>query len=368
MRRALTLAAETTALASPNPQVGCVLVRNSEIFSEGAHRYDHLDHAEIVALKQAAAKGISTEGATAYVTLEPCSHQGRTGPCADALIAARVARVVIATQDPNPKVSGQGIARLRAAGVSVTVGILQSEARTLNDPFAHFIRTGKPFVTLKSALSIDGKLAPNPLLRTPNQPHWLTGEAARADVQTLRHASDAILTGIGTILADNPTLTDRTNLPRRRPLLRIILDPQLRIPLTASILGPNLLILHAESANPTKAQALQNAGAELLPLDTHKLRTILDHLSQRQILSLLVESGPTLTTSFLTQNLVDRLILYYADTELGPESLLFTPNPILLQQRLLRPTRVTFPNGQTEDVRITGYLHDPWKDVPQDVT
>src|SRR6266851_2281777 len=228
MQRALKLAAETVGLASPNPQVGCVLTKNPpdsgmpKIIGEGAHLYDNRDHAEIVALKQAAARGFSTKGATAYVTLEPCSHHGRTGPCADALIAAGVSRCVVATADPNPLVSGQGIARLQAAGIDVTVGILQQQARDLNEAFALFIRTQTPFVTLKAALSVDGKLAPPPANRFPNQTHWLTGPAARAEVQTLRHASDAILTGIGTVLADNPLLTDRTGLPRRRPLLRVI--------------------------------------------------------------------------------------------------------------------------------------------------
>ena len=376
MRRALALAAATTALASPNPQVGCLLVRNNEILAEGAHLYDRFDHAEIVALKQAAAKGIPVEGATAYVTLEPCSHQGRTGPCADALIAARIARVVIATQDPNPKVSGQGTARLRAAGIAVTVGVLQSEARTLNDAFAHSIRTGRPFVTLKAALSVDGKLAPNPANRTPNQPHWLTGPAARADVQRLRHASDAILTGVGTILADNPTLTDRTSLTRRRPLLRIVLDPHLRTPPQAHILGPDLLILHTKSADPTKVAALQQAGAELQSVSSEtghlNLPTVLSILSHRHILSLFLESGPTLNGAFLLQGLVDQVILYYSETELDASALPFATgvsSPYLLQQNLQRTTRATFPHGHTEDARITGYLHDPWEGVAQsDVT
>jgi diaminohydroxyphosphoribosylaminopyrimidine deaminase/5-amino-6-(5-phosphoribosylamino)uracil reductase len=253
MQRALKLAAETTGLASPNPQVGCVLVRSTprrdshKIIGEGAHIYANYDHAEIVALNQAAAHGTSTKGATAYVTLEPCSHHGRTGPCADALIAAGISRCVIATQDPNPQVSGQGIQKLRAANIEVTLGVLEQPARDLNEAFAHFIRNRTPFVTLKAALSVDGKLAPSPGLRNPNQPHWLTGPAARHAVQLLRHASDAVLTGIGTVLADDPQLTDRSGmqyparsglfgpnaLPRRRPLLRVILDTHLRIPLTS---------------------------------------------------------------------------------------------------------------------------------------
>src|SRR6267378_221206 len=246
MQRALKLATETIGLASPNPQVGCVLTQNHpgggtpKIIGEGAHLYDNRDHAEIVALKQAAHRGFSTKDATAYVTLEPCSHHGRTAPCANALIDAGIARCVIATQDPNPLVSGQGIEKLRAANIEVTLGVLEQPARDLNDAFAHFIQHRTPFVTLKAALSVDGKLAPPPALRYPNQPFWLTGPAARYQVQLLRHASDAILTGIGTVLADDPQLTDRSGmqdparsgtqdptpsglsgpnaLPRRRPL------------------------------------------------------------------------------------------------------------------------------------------------------
>ena len=218
MRQALKLAAETIGLASPNPQVGCILVNNGETIGEGAHLYDNRDHAEIVALKQAASRNLSTHGATAYVTLEPCSHHGRTPPCADSLIASGIARCVIATQDPNPQVSGQGIQKLRAAGIEVTLGVLQQQARNLNEAFAHFIQHRTPFVTLKAALSLDGKLAPSLTSRLPNQPHWLTGPAARHEVQLLRHASDAVLTGIGTVLADNPLLTDRSGAlrPQRR--------------------------------------------------------------------------------------------------------------------------------------------------------
>src|SRR6201996_8523911 len=236
LRRALELASEAAAFASPNPTVGCVLLRpeTTTVLGEGAHFYDNFDHAEIAALKQARAGGHDLHGATAYVALEPCVHHGRTGPCSDALIAAGIARCVVATADPNPLVRGQGLARLTAAGVEVLVVPADSEfaqkARRLNDAFAFSIQHQRPFVTLKAAVSVDGKLAPAPEMRTATVPHWLTGSAARADVQRLRHASDAILTGIGTVLADDPELTDRTGLPRRRSLLRVVLDPGLRIP------------------------------------------------------------------------------------------------------------------------------------------
>ena len=220
LRRALELASDASAFASPNPTVGCVLARpeSSTVLGEGAHFYDNFDHAEIVALKQARAAGHDLHGATACVTLEPCVHHGRTGPCSDALIAAGITRCVVATFDPNPVVRGNGLARLSAAGVEVLVlpadSELAQQARRLNDAFAFAIQHQRPFVTLKAAVSVDGKLAPPPGERSATAPHWLTGSAARADVQRLRHASDAILTGVGTVLADDPELTDRTGLPR----------------------------------------------------------------------------------------------------------------------------------------------------------
>jgi diaminohydroxyphosphoribosylaminopyrimidine deaminase/5-amino-6-(5-phosphoribosylamino)uracil reductase len=392
MQRALNLATETIGLASPNPQVGCVLTQSPsdggtpKIIGEGAHLYDNRDHAEIVALKQAAARGFSTKGATAYVTLEPCSHHGRTAPCANALIAAGIARCVIATRDPNPLVSGQGIQKLRDANIAVTLGILQQPARDLNDAFAHFIQHRTPFVTLKAALSVDGKLAPPPASRSPNQPFWLTGPAARHQVQLLRHASDAVLTGIGTVLADDPQLTDRsgmqdparTALPRRRPLLRVILDTHLRIPLTsqlvrsaASAVGSqsergsesDLLILCGSLAPPAKAAALRSLGVEIEQIPNHaerlSLPAVLSTLAERNILSLLLECGSHLNGAFLRQNLVDKAVLIYAETELGDQALPFAQgiaSPYLFEQSLHRVTRTTYG----PDACVTGYLHDPW--------
>jgi diaminohydroxyphosphoribosylaminopyrimidine deaminase/5-amino-6-(5-phosphoribosylamino)uracil reductase len=373
MQRALQLAAETTALASPNPQVGCVLVSgrngNNKIIGEGAHLYDNRDHAEIVALKMAAAQGFSPQGATAYVTLEPCSHHGRTGPCADALIAAGIARVVIATEDPNPLVSGQGIAKLRAANIEVTLGTLRQPARNLNEAFAHFIQTRTPFVTLKTALSVDGKLAPRPASRDSNQPHWLTSSAALHEVQRLRHASDAILTGIGTVLADDPQLTDRSGLPRRRPLLRVLLDTHLRTPLTSQLVRSavnDLLFLCGSAASPEKIAALETRGAEVKVIPNHgdhlSLPAVLAELAERNILSLLLEGGSHLNGSFLRQDLVDKAVLFYAPTELGDQAIPFAEgfaSPFLLEQSLQRITRTTFG----PDTCVTGYLHDPWPNL-----
>ncbi|MEO6816827.1 MAG: bifunctional diaminohydroxyphosphoribosylaminopyrimidine deaminase/5-amino-6-(5-phosphoribosylamino)uracil reductase RibD [Edaphobacter sp.] len=370
MQRALILARETVALASPNPQVGCVLVKGGEIIAEGAHFYDHRDHAEIAALKQARERGIDVTGATAYVTLEPCSHHGRTGPCADALVAARISRCVIATQDPNPQVSGQGIAKLRAAGIEVAIGVLQQPARDLNEAFAHFIVQHRPFVTLKAALSVNGYLAPSPQTRAPNQPHWLTGPAARAEVQRHRHASDAILTGIGTVLADNPALTDRTNQPRRRPLLRVVLDSHLRTPLDSQLVrtaNHDLLLLTSSRAPAERIEALQQAGAEVEAIPDHddrlSLAAVLKALAERQILSLLLESGTHLNGAFLRHDLVDKAVLFYSDTELGCDSLPFAEgiaSSYLFQQSLHRTTHNTFGPTEKPDACITGYLHDPW--------
>jgi diaminohydroxyphosphoribosylaminopyrimidine deaminase/5-amino-6-(5-phosphoribosylamino)uracil reductase len=383
LARALNLAREAAAFASPNPTVGCVLVRGETILGEGAHLYDARDHAEIAAFKQAAALGHNVRGATAYVTLEPCAHHGRTGPCADALIAAGIARCVVATVDPNPLVSGQGLAKLRAANIDVLLldpaHPLAQQARHLNDAFAHFIQHHRPFTTLKAALSVDGKLAPPRSTRTSTTPHWVTGTLARADTQLLRCASDAILTGIGTVLADNPSLSDRTGLPRRRPLLRIVLDSTLRTPLDSALVrtaSSDLLILCSEDTNlaPTEREsALRSRNVDVLRIPTYEnrldLHASLAALAERNILSVLIEAGSALNGAFLRANLIDKLVLYYAESELGLDALPFATgfdSPYALQQRLTQVTRTTFPSNlalNAEDVRITGYLHDPWATI-----
>ncbi|MCL2660026.1 MAG: bifunctional diaminohydroxyphosphoribosylaminopyrimidine deaminase/5-amino-6-(5-phosphoribosylamino)uracil reductase RibD [Acidobacteriaceae bacterium] len=382
MQQALRLAAATAGLASPNPQVGCVLVRDGEAFAAGSHLYELRDHAEIAAIKQASQRGLATCGATAYVTLEPCSHQGRTGPCADALIAAGITRCVVATADPNPLVSGQGIRRLEAAGVEVTLNVLQQQARDLNESFAHFIRTGIPFVTLKAALSIDGKIAPSPARRFPNQPHWITGPRARHEVQLLRHSSDAVLTGIGTVLADNPSLTDRSNLlgpngePRRRRLLRVILDSHLRTPLDSELVrsatrsadGSDVLILTSTSAASARIAELNARSVDVETIPDHagrlSLPAVLDALGERSILSVLLECGSHLNGAFLRQNLVDKAILYYSQTELGEQAVPFAQGIESLygfEQTLARVTRTLVE----PDARVTGYLHYPWDGAPE---
>lgn len=373
MQRALDLAATTTALASPNPQVGCVLVKDDSVIGEGVHLYEARDHAEIAAIKDAAARGHATAGATAYVILEPCSHTGRTGPCADALIAAGIARCVVATGDPNPFVSGSGLKKLRDAGVEITLGVLEQAARDLNDAFAHFIQTQTPFVTLKAALSVDGKLAPPAIERQPKTSHWITGPEAREEVQRLRHASDAILTGIGTVLADDPLLTDRTGKPRRRPLLRVILDTHLRLPIESRLVRAaanfedDLLIFCDAAAPAAKIAAFEDAGIEVEPIVSHdgrlSLPAVLADLHDRSIVSLLLECGSHLNGSFLAQRLVDKVVLFCSETELGEAAMPFAagfPSPFLLEQSLTRTTQATFGPPDRPDSCLTGYLTNPW--------
>ena len=373
MERALALARETMALASPNPRVGCVLARNGEVLGEGAHRYSERDHAEIVALLQARSRGFDPAGATAYVTLEPCSHHGRTGPCADALIAARVWRVVVATVDPNPEVSGEGIRRMRAAGVSVETGVLEQAARALNDGFARRITSGRPLVTLKAALSADGMLAPAPRTRTGATPVWLTGPAARKEVQRMRHASDAVVTGIGTVLADNPALTDRSGLPRRRPLLRVVLDSGLRLPLTSYLLtsaADDLLVVCRDDADARRRERLEQRGARVLPLRDNpetgrpELPELLAHLASDGMNDVLVEAGSAVNGAFLREGLVDAVSLFFAEKDLGPGAVPFAvgaSSPFALEQQLSRIQRSAIDSPGQRDALVRGYLHDPWE-------
>jgi diaminohydroxyphosphoribosylaminopyrimidine deaminase / 5-amino-6-(5-phosphoribosylamino)uracil reductase len=319
MQHALDLARKGIGLASPNPTVGCVIVKDGAILGEGFHQYDWRDHAEIIALKQA---GDRAKGATLYVTLEPCNHTGRTGPCSTAIVKTGIARVVAAMEDPNPKTRGSSFTSMRAAGIEIAVGLLESDAQKLNEAFAHWITRGNPFITLKSALTLDGQLA-MPHSRKSKRPTWISSEESRAEVHRMRHASDAILTGIGTILADNPLLTDRSGLPRRRHLLRVILDTKLRLPLESRIVQTadnDLLVLTSASLKSTKAQTLQNAGVEVIKTKSRQGKVGLDivarELGRREILSVLLESGPRLNSAALCANLVQKIVLFYA-TELS---------------------------------------------------
>ncbi|MGB7750295.1 MAG: bifunctional diaminohydroxyphosphoribosylaminopyrimidine deaminase/5-amino-6-(5-phosphoribosylamino)uracil reductase RibD, partial [Candidatus Acidiferrales bacterium] len=257
MLRALTLATRSAALAHPNPIVGAVLVKNGKIIGEGFHDYDRRDHAEIVALKQA---GKNARGATLYVTLEPCCTTGRTGPCTKAIIAAEIKKVVAAMRDPNPAVSGKGIAELRRAGIQLISGVLEKQAQHLNEDFARWIKTKLPLVTLKTALTLDGQIA-----QKAGSVTWITSQQSRDAVQRLRHEADALLTGIGTVLADNPRMSDRTGEPRRRPLLRAIVDSRLRTPLRSNLVQTaqhDVVIFTTQSPDSPKAHALTRAGIE----------------------------------------------------------------------------------------------------------
>jgi diaminohydroxyphosphoribosylaminopyrimidine deaminase / 5-amino-6-(5-phosphoribosylamino)uracil reductase len=330
MEHALELARKGVGLASPNPTVGCVILKEGAILGDGFHQYAWRDHAEIVALKQA---GERARGATMYVTLEPCNHAGRTGPCTEAILAAGISRVVAAMEDPNPRTRGSGFTRLRGAGIEVETGVLEAAAEKLNEAFAYWITAHKPFVTMKSALTLDGQLA-LPQTRGGKKRVWITGEESRAEVQRMRHASDALLTGIGTILADNPLLTDRSGLPRRRRLLRVVLDARLRLSPKARIVetaDDDLLVFTSVSLKLARARKLQNAGVEILQLKSRggslDLNEVLRELGKRDILSVLLEAGPRLNGAALSAGVIRRLVLFYAPKLAGHSKVPFQLSP-----------------------------------------
>lgn len=317
MRQALELARLGLGRTSPNPAVGAVLVRDGEIVGRGFHTWAGVKHAEILALEEA---GERARGATLYVTLEPCVHQGRTGPCTEAILAAGVRRVVAATEDPNPAVRGAGLRRLAEAGVEVELAEpYRDEAERLNEAFFHFMRTGRPLVTLKAAVTLDGKIsAPD------DNRGWITSEQARAHVQQLRHLSDAILTGIGTVLADDCLLTDRTGLERSRPLLRIVLDSQLRLPLESRMVASaqgDLLVVTTSAAPEARKRLLEERGVEVVALDgpggRTDLRALIALLAGRRYLSLMIEAGSRVNWSALEAGVVDKIFFYYAPKILG---------------------------------------------------
>jgi diaminohydroxyphosphoribosylaminopyrimidine deaminase/5-amino-6-(5-phosphoribosylamino)uracil reductase len=368
MEHALGLARKGIGLASPNPTVGCVIVRDGQIVGEGFHQYEWRDHAEIMALKSA---GEKARGATMYVTLEPCNHKGRTGPCTEAIIAAGVQRVVAAMQDPNPVNSGRGFEHLGQSSIEVVTDICEAEAHRLNEPFACWIRTKKPFVTLKSALTLDGQLALPPSGKRGaknsgkrSRSEWISSEESRAEVHRMRHASDALLTGIGTILADDPLLTDRSRLPRRRRPLRVVLDAKLRLPPKARIVktaDDDLLVFTAASRESPKARKLQNAGVEVVHAKTENgridLQTVLAELGRREVLSVLLEAGPTLNGAALAAGIVHKLFLFYAPKIAGENKVPFALAPGLT----LLPLQniCTYPFGP--DLAIEGYLRDAYR-------
>jgi diaminohydroxyphosphoribosylaminopyrimidine deaminase / 5-amino-6-(5-phosphoribosylamino)uracil reductase len=328
MERALELARFGIAMCSPNPVVGCIILdRAGQLLGQGWHEYDLLDHAEVIALKEASQFGSERlRGGTAYVTLEPCNHTGRTGPCTEALIAAGLGRVVAATIDPNPSVAGHGIETLRAAGLETTVGVCEAEARRLNEGFAHWSQHKRPFVLMKVAMTLDGCIAPPPGTHAAREPYWITSEAARAAVQPLRWQADAALTGIGTVLADDPMLTDRSGHRRRRPLLRVVLDSTLRMPLDSKLVksAQNDLAVFTVSNDEARIGELRRRGVrvEVLPAEEGRvpLGRVLDKLGEEGILTLLTETGTRLNTSLLAGGLVDRVHLFVSPQIMGSDA------------------------------------------------
>jgi diaminohydroxyphosphoribosylaminopyrimidine deaminase/5-amino-6-(5-phosphoribosylamino)uracil reductase len=320
MRQALAIAQYSMGRTSPNPMVGAVIVRNGRVVGQGWHRKAGTPHAEINALQQA---GELARGATMYVTLEPCSHHGRTGPCADAVIAAGLKKVVVAMNDPNPVVAGRGINRLREAGIEVIEGILANEAASLNEIFIKWISTQMPFVTLKSAMSLDGKIAAH-----TGHSQWITGPSSRERVQQLRDCYDAILVGIGTVLADNPRLTTRLSYEGKNPI-RIIIDSMARTPLDANIITDGLaptIIAVTHKAPQEKINSLRACGAEVLIIETKQsgidLRQLFKFLGRRDITSILIEGGASINASVLEENLVDKIYWFIAPKIIGGKSAL----------------------------------------------
>ena len=317
MQEALSLAERGRGQTSPNPTVGAVVVRDGMIAGRGFHTWAGIDHAEIIALREA---GDAARGSTMYVSLEPCSHQGRTGPCVNAIIEAGVARVIAAMEDPNPQVSGRGLERLREADLEVSIDrAATSTAEHLNEPFIHFMRTGRPLVTVKAALTLDGKIA-----APQDNFGWITSEIARRDVQQVRHLSDAILTGLGTVLEDDCLLTDRSGLPRSRPLLRIVLDSQLRIPLQSKMVTSargDVMVVCTSTARAERRKALEAAGVRVLIADGAAGRTdprkVIDHLASERYLSLMVEAGSHVNWTMLDGQIADKVLFYYAPKILG---------------------------------------------------
>ena len=346
MARALRLARRSVSLARPNPAVGCVLVRDGSVIGEGRTQAAGGNHAEIDALSQVQ----DARGATAYVTLEPCSHSGRTGPCADALVAAGVSAVHAAMLDPNPEVAGKGMAKLEAAGIVASCGLLAAQAEQVNAGFYQRMRTGRPRVRVKLATSLDGRTA-----MASGESQWITGAAARSDVQKLRAQSGAIVTGIGTVLHDDPALTVRDgtlDIPSQP--LRVILDSRLRTPVDASILDQpgHTLVVHGSSA-PVSPE-LAASRAELLALSTSEhgidLPALLETLAQRQCNDILVECGARLAGAFVEQRLADELVVYMAPTMLGSDA-----RPLLALPLSAMDEQVRF---NVQDVRAVG---DDWR-------
>ena len=358
LREALDLARKGDAQASPNPLVGAVLVRDGQAVGRGFHTWAGVKHGEILALEEA---GERARGATLYINLEPCCHEGRTGPCTAALIQAGVARVVAALEDPNPLVAGEGMRQLRAAGIRAEIATaFSAEAAKLNEAFVHFMRTRLPLVTLKTALTLDGKIA-----APDDNRGWITSEKARAHVQQLRHDSDAMLTGIGTVLADDCLLTDRSGLPRSRPLLRIVLDSRLRLPLDSQMVrsaAGDVLVVGTSAAPAERRKALEGRGVRVLILDGRDgrsdLRAAIEAVAQQQYLSVLIEAGAKVNWAALETGVADKVFFYYAPKILGGLDSLSMAGGVGRRRRAdaIRINRTELHRIAPDEFAVEGYI------------
>jgi diaminohydroxyphosphoribosylaminopyrimidine deaminase/5-amino-6-(5-phosphoribosylamino)uracil reductase len=346
------------------------------VVGEGSHTFEGVKHAEVLALEQA---GNKARGATVYINLEPCSHQGRTGACASALITEGVRRVVACMQDPNPLVAGKGFESLRKAGISVASGILEDEAKVLNEAFAKYVRQHTPLITLKSAMTLDGKIAPPPGdLQHPAalggggaSGGWITSEQARCHVQELRHCNDAIMVGVGTIIADDPLLTDRSGLPRRRPLLRVIVDSRLRLPPESRVVKTakdDVLVLCSFAEEKRKRELLnQGIRVEQVPVGVGDGRPDMLQIARRlgtmEITSLIVEGGAMINGAALASGIVDKVFLYYAPKILaGTGSVPFATGPGFAHMSDAAYVKEIRLHRFGEDFAVEGYLRDPYGD------
>jgi diaminohydroxyphosphoribosylaminopyrimidine deaminase / 5-amino-6-(5-phosphoribosylamino)uracil reductase len=348
MAQALRLAEKGLYSASPNPRVGCVIVRNGEVVGTGWHKRAGQAHAEIHALKAA---GLPAEKATVYVTLEPCSHHGRTPPCAEALVKARVAKVIMAMEDPNPLVAGAGCALLKAAGIEVEAGLMESQARELNIGFVSRMTRNRPWVRMKIAASLDGKTGLN-----NGTSQWITGEAARRDGHRLRARSCAVLTGIGTVLADDPELSVRHVQTPRQPL-RTVVDSRLEIPVDAKLLRGSGELIFTANASEGKIGALQDMGANVIVMPDQNTRVnlgdMMHKLADLEINEVLVEAGSALNGALISEGLVDELIIYLAPTLIGDAAKGMMKLPELTDLSEKRALKIHDFRSVGEDLRIT---------------
>ena len=361
MTRALELARKGVGQVSPGPLVGCVVVNPSgEIVGEGFYIFEAIKHAETIALEIA---GEKARGGTAYVSLEPHAHHGRTPPCTDALIAAGIKRVVAPIEDLNPKVSGKGFAHLRAAGIEVEIGLMRAEAEQINEAYLHYMSTGMPFVHLKLAVSLDGKIA----TRTRDS-RWITGPESRARAHELRHEYDAILVGAGTVETDDPQLSDRSGLPRRRPIVRVVLDDEVRLSPDSQLVKTTskapLIVFGNESAN--HADVLRAQGVEIVNSTRGDLPSVLRELGSRSIQGVLVEGGSTVAGQFIDAGLVNKLTFLIAPKIIGgvtaPSAI--GGSGIAMMSEALELERITTIK-RGNDIEVTGYPRTT-KGIPSD--